>query len=286
MLNLLRDGWHERLTEVVSSATQELIIVSPFITHDGADFVLTNLNPEFRTAGRLEIVTNLATLNMVQGSTDPEAVLTFYQKHQLVTIYHLPRLHAKVYASDHGGAIVTSGNLTGGGLYQNLEYGVHIVDDDTVSQVRADILEYAGLGAVVRADQLASYCVAAGEAKAAFKEHQNSAAHDAKRRFSEALTAANDELIRLRLGGESTHAIFAKTILYLLHKHGPLATSDLHVLVQQLHSDLCDDAVDRIIDGRHFGKRWKHTVRSAQQTLKQAGEIEITEDGFWRIRGD
>mgnify|MGYP001617338381 CR=1 FL=1 len=61
--------------------------------------------------------------------------------------------------------------------------------------------------------------------------------------------------------------------LYLLQKHGPLTTTQLHPLIQNLHPDLCDDGIDRVIDGVHFGKRWKHMVRNAQQYLKRSGQI-------------
>ena len=52
-----------------------------------------------------------------------------------------------------------------------------------------------------------------------------------------------------------------------------MRTEELHPLVQLLHPDLCDDSVDRVIDGEHFGKKWKHYVRNAQQYLKRHGEI-------------
>lgn len=69
---------------------------------------------------------------------------------------------------------------------------------------------------------------------------------------------------------------------YVLRTHGPMATRDLHPRVQQIHPDLCDDAVDRVIDGRHYGKRWKHRVRAAQSPLKRRGAIERV-DGQWRL---
>jgi hypothetical protein len=53
-------------------------------------------------------------------------------------------------------------------------------------------------------------------------------------------------------------------------------------MVQALHPDLCDDLVDRVIDGQHFGKKWKHAVRTAQQHLKRQGQIELHE-GRWQI---
>ena len=54
-----------------------------------------------------------------------------------------------------------------------------------------------------------------------------------------------------------------------------MRTEELHPLVQLLHPDLCDDSVDRVIDGEHFGKKWKHYVRNAQQYLKRNGEIQF-----------
>jgi hypothetical protein len=39
--------------------------------------------------------------------------------------------------------------------------------------------------------------------------------------------------------------------------------------------DLCDDAVELLINGQRFGKRWKHAVRNAQQYLKRSGKIAV-----------
>jgi hypothetical protein len=52
--------------------------------------------------------------------------------------------------------------------------------------------------------------------------------------------------------------------------------------VQQIHPDLCDDSIDRVIDGMNFGKKWKHHVRSAQQALKREGVV-LFDNGTWRL---
>ena len=52
-----------------------------------------------------------------------------------------------------------------------------------------------------------------------------------------------------------------------------MSTVELHPKVQKLLPDLCDDSVELVIDGQHFGKRWKHAVRNAQQYLKLHGQI-------------
>lgn len=102
-----------------------------------------------------------------------------------------------------------------------------------------------------------------------------------RKAFNEKLEAAKVELLTVRAEGKTTHGIFADTILYLLARK-PLRTADMHPLIQELHPDLCDDTEDRVIKGVHFGKKWKHYVRTAQQHLKRRGQIEF--DGqYWRL---
>ena len=62
-----------------------------------------------------------------------------------------------------------------------------------------------------------------------------------------------------------------------------MSTDELNPLIQKIHPDLCDDSVDRVIDGRHFGKKWKHAVRTAQQYLKRTEQIELHE-GLWHLK--
>ena len=82
---------------------------------------------------------------------------------------------------------------------------------------------------------------------------------------------------------EGVTRVFSRTILFLL-QGGPLRTIDLHPQIKRIHPDLCDDSVDRVIDGERFGKRWKHLVRTAQQILKRDGSVQF--DGtFWRLVG-
>ncbi|MFQ6007779.1 MAG: hypothetical protein ACE5K8_02400, partial [Candidatus Zixiibacteriota bacterium] len=75
--------------------------------------------------------------------------------------------------------------------------------------------------------------------------------------FDKILHRAHGEVLRARAAGRAPHAIFAEAILYLL-RIGPATTEELHAKIQAIHPDLCDDSIDRVIDGRHFGKKWKH----------------------------
>jgi len=61
-----------------------------------------------------------------------------------------------------------------------------------------------------------------------------------------------------------------------------MSTQELHPRISAIHPDLCDDSIDRIINGKHFGKKWKHAVRSAQQYLRTRYEIVLI-DGKWTL---
>jgi hypothetical protein len=281
---VLQRAWKEYLARLLGIADTDILISSPYITQEGADFVAEHVSTSVHTKGRITVLTDLSPLNVSQGSTDPNALRGLTATAPIVRICHLPRLHAKVYAADVKCAIVTSGNLTAGGLNLNYECGLWTEHTSTVKAIRADIMDYAELGASVSTDKLITYCQAAEQVRAACRQQQNAVTKSARLSFEAALQMASDELIRLRLVGRSINAIFSDTVLYLLNREGPLSTEELHPLIQQIHPDLCDDAVYRVIDGMRFGKKWKHAVRSAQQHLKKKGLIELSND-HWRLAG-
>lgn len=94
------------------------------------------------------------------------------------------------------------------------------------------------------------------------------------------MEAAKLEVLKSRAQGTTTHRIFSDTVLYLLEEKGPLTTAELNPLIQQIHPDLCDDTIDRVIDGVHFGKKWKHHVRNAQLNLKRKNLI-VSDGQHW-----
>lgn len=282
-LELLRKGWKPRLEDLVDSAEKCLFIAAPFITQPGVEVIQARLSNGLRERGEIRILTSLDILSICQGTCDPLALRSLLGVVPSSNLTHLPRLHAKVYIADDHTAIITSGNLTVGGLVANFEYGVVLDDPSLVRQVRNDIIEYANLGAVLHDEQLIAFCEASDRVREAFRRQAASVAHRYRKEFQAQARMAEDQLIRLRLSGGPPHTVFAKTIAYLLKRHGPLKTIEQHPLIQQTHPDLCDDSVDRVIDGQHFGKKWKHAVRTAQQRLKEAGLIELGNDGRWHL---
>jgi hypothetical protein len=277
----LRNDWKDDLRSLLSEARESLVVSSPYVTARGTDFILANLSTRVVSTIDVALLTDLSALNVAQAATEPAAVYSFAAALPRARVFHLPRLHAKVYVTDAKQAIVTSGNLTRGGLDVNYEYGLKVLDAPTAASINEDIIEYAQLGAPVPMDALKVYCEKASELCELYRA-QERALRSADTRLRAALIGAADELTRLRLAGGPMHTVFAATILYLLGKHGPLPTTELHPRVEAMHPDLCDNSVDRVIDGQRFGKKWKHAVRTAQQQLKKRGQIGLNGD-VWTL---
>lgn len=279
---LLAQKWESRLRRLISSARNDLLICSPYFGTAGAEFLKTSVNAGLRHSGKVRFLTDLSPLNIYQMSTDPAALLSAVDAVGPAAIYHLPRLHAKVYVADSSSAIVTSGNFTAGGLYRNLEYGIEVHDVSVVHAIRDDLTAYSELGAVIPRESLMRLCEHSDRLRASERRARVSVPTPLKRELDRCLRETEDELLRLRLSGGALHTVFARTIEYLLSRNGPLPTNRLHPLVAAVHPDLCDDSVDRVIGGVRFGKKWKHAVRTAQQRLKRQGVIELDGDA-WRL---
>lgn len=274
--------WATTFFRLVAGTASEVIIASPFLGAGPMGRLADILTGAGRPATpELRLITNLSVGNMLSGSLDVAALTDLARRLRSARITYLPGLHAKVYVFDGKTAIVTSGNLTEGGLSGNHEYGLLLRDAALVKTVRGDIIRYASLGTDVSADTLEAVTNAIGSIAVV----QNQAEQQVGSRLRELLHQKTDdaktELLKARAAGKTTHGILTDTVMYLLDTMGPLTTEEMHPLIQQLHPDLCDDSIDRVIGGVHFGKRWKHYVRNAQQALKRQGLIRLS-DGQWR----
>jgi len=282
--SLVRSPWTETFSDLVSRCQSDLLLASPFVkTRSTNRIVQAFLRRGIEKQVRVVVLTNLRPESALNGSMDLEALVEMGKALPHFELTHLPSLHAKVYVADEAMAVVTSGNLTEPGIGGNLEYGVAFTDARMVRQVRHDFESYALLGARVLPKDVEALFNETRELKLLFKKAEQSIRGQARRAFEEKLEATHGELLRHRARGKTTQGMLCDAILFSLAR-GPLRTTELHPLVQQLQPDLCDDSIDRVIDGVHFGKRWKHHVRTAQQFLKRTGRISY--DGErWRLVG-
>lgn len=281
-VRLLSHPFGEVVLSRLAEASRSLFLCTPYVT----DTVF-----ETRSARRLmqrlprltvTLLCNMSLKNVASGATDPRGVIRLSARARAMHINHHESLHAKVYVADSACAVVTSANLTIGGFYRNVEYGVLIEDRTVVARILADLQRYTDLGASLDPGVLERIAALAPRIQQAQTVLRTAVVRrlppDVRREYRH----LEDELLRRKLRGEGTvNAIFSRTILYVL-AHGPLDTSAIHERIREIHPDLCDDRVDRVIGERHFGKKWKHAVRNAQQHLRRRGLIEWV-DRRWRL---
>ncbi|HUE72334.1 MAG TPA: phospholipase D-like domain-containing protein [Pirellulaceae bacterium] len=281
-VKLLARNWQFELARCLSQTRQSLFICSPFITVDGCNLIRSHLPETFQSTGRLSILSDLSPIHLLQQATDPRALQSLLSSVDDGVLWHLPRVHAKVFIFDRSYAVVTSANLTAGGLYRNIEYGVGISDVTTVTAIHAELESFGRLAAPIDRPRLERYCELATEVTTEVSRQLRAVTSAAKSKLDKALRSTEDELLRWRSAGGRVTPVFADTIVFLLERDGPLSTAELHPRIKGIHPDLCDDAIDRVIDGRHFGKRWKHWVRSAQQRLTRDGRVKLI-GGKWML---
>jgi len=120
--------------ELVRTSTEQFL-ASPFIKASIAELILEN-----RPSGaQISVLTSYKLANFYRNSSDIEALGAFLDRD--VDVRNYARLHAKAYIFDSERALITSGNLTLGGLETNYECGVLIDDCDVVGRLRSAFLE-------------------------------------------------------------------------------------------------------------------------------------------------
>jgi HKD family nuclease len=283
MLDLIHSPFKPAFEEFAKSITSECLICSPYITFGPVKMLVHAITEKKRPENvRINVLTDISLRTLVQGATDISALLYLFENHHNVSVTYLPRIHAKVYISDKSSAIVTSANFTDGGQTKNFEYGIRINDSAAVQRIQNDIDGYKNLGANVTSTQLKEIQGQVENIRKTIQVEQKTITQKIRLESHKLERDVEDNLIRVRVKHKSINSIFSETILYLLSQK-PMSTEELHFLVKDIHIDLCDDTLDRIIDGKHFGKLWKHQVRNAQVTLKKAGLIVYDkETHLWR----
>ena len=115
--------------------SQEQLLASPFIKANVAKMILDNKPPE----ANVSLLTSFKLTNFYRNSSDLTALKYFVESR--IEVRNFAALHAKTYIFDSERAIITSANLTLGGLQNNYECGVLIHDSNTVSRLKTEFLQ-------------------------------------------------------------------------------------------------------------------------------------------------
>jgi len=131
-MKILKTPWKSELLRLVHESKRSVKITSPFVKHNMCSEVLKAKRRETK----FEIITSFKLMSVYSGSLDLNALDIILKRNGVVKNYS--KLHAKMYLFDEERAIVTSGNLTHGGLVKNFEYGLFIDDHNIVSAIADD----------------------------------------------------------------------------------------------------------------------------------------------------
>ncbi len=131
-MEILKTPWKVVLLELVAQSKKSIKITSPFIKDDICSEVLSAK----KSHSKFEFITAINLNNIYSGSLDIDAVERIINHKGIVR--HYQKLHSKIYLFDDSKVIITSGNLTRGGLINNFEYGIFSDDERLVSMVSAD----------------------------------------------------------------------------------------------------------------------------------------------------
>ncbi|MYC35150.1 MAG: hypothetical protein F4X64_18535 [Chloroflexi bacterium] len=249
----IKSPWGATFDRFAGSIQESAIIAAPYITRQPVERLASKLRSR-RASVRVDVLTNLHADSLIDGSLDIGALAWLCEQIPGTTVRHLRYLHAKAYVADEHTAIVTSSNLTNGGLFRNHELGVSITDPGGVKDIAQDLREYGNLGVLVPADALTELDAMAQQAQASKATVARSASNRAVAAHYAIRNNMNERLVELRTTGEafatnpraSITAQFCDAVRYVLRQNGPMSTSQMNPLIQNLLPELCDDAVEHI----------------------------------------
>lgn len=131
-MKIIKTPWKNELMQLVSDAKESIKITSPFVKES----VCAELLQHKKKNSSLELITSFKLMNIYNGSVDLNGLEHILKSKGVVK--NFSRLHAKIYLFDEKQAIVTSSNLTNGGLVQNYEYGFYTDEPTIVSEISND----------------------------------------------------------------------------------------------------------------------------------------------------
>ena len=131
-MKILTTPWKDEFLELVHQSKKSIKITSPFVKQNICDELI---NAKAKSS-KVELITSFKLMSIYSGSLDISAIESIIDNNG--TVKNFPKLHSKIYLFDESKAIITSGNLTYGGLLKNYEYGIYLDDKSIVQKITND----------------------------------------------------------------------------------------------------------------------------------------------------
>lgn len=131
-MKIIKTPWKKEFLELVSNSKSSIKITSPFLKEN----ICNDIIKVKQTKSKIELITKFNLNNAYRGSLDLSAIENIINSSGKVSNYS--KLHSKIYLFDDKKAVITSANLTNGGLLNNYEYGVYLDDKAVISNIVSD----------------------------------------------------------------------------------------------------------------------------------------------------
>lgn len=132
MLKILKSPWENTFFNLLKEAKETVYLASPFIKQQTARLITKHSSRDID----FRYINSFKLSNFHRGASDLEALRILTKKGFRQKNVH--NLHAKIFIFDNV-AVITSSNLTPGGLRNNLQYGV-LIRDETVGEIKDDYI--------------------------------------------------------------------------------------------------------------------------------------------------
>lgn len=144
-MKIIKNPWKDTFLELVASSKSSIKITSPFVKKN----IVSEIFQRKKESSKISLITSFKLMNYYGGSSDLSALELVLSRNGKVCNYQ--KLHSKVYLFDESTAVITSGNLTNGGLVNNYEYGLLIEEKELVALISNDfqiLLEDENIGVI------------------------------------------------------------------------------------------------------------------------------------------
>jgi hypothetical protein len=131
-MRILTTPWKADFLDLVHQSKKSIKITSPFVKND----ICAEMISAKASSSRIELITSFKLMSIHSGSLDISALESILDDNGIVK--NFPKLHSKIYLFDDVKAIVTSGNLTYGGMLKNFEYGIYLEEPLIVQEIVKD----------------------------------------------------------------------------------------------------------------------------------------------------
>lgn len=265
MIRIIKSPWENVFLHLLVQAKTSVFLASPFIKFQTASLITQNIGRgiDFR------YINSFKLSHFHTGASDLEALRILKKENCRQKNVH--NLHAKLFIIDNV-AIITSGNLTPGGLRNNLEYGI-LVKNKMVDEIKDDYLtifnnpEYPEITLDI-IDKAEAILLSVP------KERQKTLRVTEKALFEEFI---NDENIGERFEG-GAHSILSNLSPWEKDVFGCLEKLDNDIFtLQEVYS------YENYLSSLHpKNQNIKAKIRQQLQYLRDIGLIEFTRPGIYK----